>query len=116
MGGERRLLEWQGRASPRRCSARPAADREHASLPRRAETRRHHEAAEIPWENNREFFDFGPFFRAIVLKIKWNSGGYERIPYAMEQGNNSSDLGMFSREQGIIVVKGRVGQNIAGVV
>jgi hypothetical protein len=55
-------------------------------------------------ENNREFSDFGPFFRAIVLKIARNSGGYERIPYAAEQGNNSLDLGMFSREQGISAV------------
>jgi hypothetical protein len=37
-------------------------------------------------ENNRKFFDFGLFFRAIVLKIACNSGGYEGIPYAAEQG------------------------------
>jgi len=45
-------------------------------------------------EKNREFFDFGPFSRATVLKVVCNSGGYERIPYAAEQGNNSLDLGI----------------------
>ena len=34
-----------------------------------------------------------------------------RIPYAAEQGNNSSDQGIFSCEQGIIIAKGRLGQN-----
>jgi hypothetical protein len=40
-------------------------------------------------EKNREFFDFGRFPRATVQKVVFNSGGYERIPYAAEQGNNS---------------------------
>ena len=45
----------------------------------------------------------------MVVKTAWNSVGYERIPYAAEQGNNSLDQGMFSREQGIIIAKSRLG-------
>src|SRR5277367_5634566 len=52
-------------------------------------------------EINREFFDFGPFSAILIPNRQVNSGGYNKIPYATEQGIFSAEQGIFLREQGI---------------
>src|SRR5271169_6271201 len=52
-------------------------------------------------EINREFFDFGPFSAILIPNRRVNSGGYNKIPYATEQGIFSAEQGIFLREQGI---------------
>jgi hypothetical protein len=37
-------------------------------------------------EINREFFDFGRFYAVLVSNRRANSAGYNKIPYATEQG------------------------------
>jgi hypothetical protein len=44
----------------------------------------------------------GPFFRAAPAEEVAIPVGYERIPYAVEQGRNWLDLGVVFREQGKI--------------
>jgi hypothetical protein len=49
----------------------------------------------------REFFDFGRFCAILVLNRRANSAGYNKIPYATEQGIFWTEQGIFLREQGI---------------
>jgi hypothetical protein len=53
-------------------------------------------------EKIRVFFVLGPFFRAAPAEAVAIPVGYERIPYAVEQGRNWLDLGVVFREQGKI--------------
>jgi hypothetical protein len=54
-------------------------------------------------ENNREFFNFWPFWAILAANRRANSCGYNKIPYAGEQGINLTEQGRFWREQGISV-------------
>jgi hypothetical protein len=52
-------------------------------------------------EFNREFFDFGPFCAILAPNRRANSDGYNKIPYAAEQGIFSGGTGNVWGEQGI---------------
>jgi hypothetical protein len=52
-------------------------------------------------EFNREFFDFGPFWAILAPNRRANSDGYNKIPYAAEQGIFSGGTGNVWGEQGI---------------
>ena len=54
-------------------------------------------------EINREFLDFGPVCTILVPNRRANSAGYNKIPYATEQGIFSAEQGMFLRDQRISV-------------
>ena len=54
-------------------------------------------------ENNREFLNFRPFSAILAPNRRARSAGYNKIPYATEQGINLTEQGRFRREQGISV-------------
>ena len=51
-------------------------------------------------EINREFLILGPLSPILALNRRVNSDGYNKIPYAMEQGIFLAEQGIFLREQG----------------
>jgi hypothetical protein len=54
-------------------------------------------------EKNREFLIFRPLSAILAPNRRANSAGYNKIPYAREQGIFLMEQGIFATEQGISV-------------